>query len=95
MTVRFEWDPKKAASNLAQHGVSFEETVSVFADPLAWIFDDADQAVEERREIIVGHSIRERLVVICFTERVDAIRIISARKATRNERKDYEEGVGR
>lgn len=67
----------------------------VFANSLARIFDDEDQTIGERREIIVGHSVRDRLLVLCFTVREDAIRIISARKATRNERKDYEEGVAR
>jgi uncharacterized protein len=62
---------------------------------LARIFDDEDQDIEDRREIIVGHSSRNHLLVICFTEREAAIRIISARRATRNERKDYEEGVTR
>ncbi len=93
MTARFAWDPKKAASNLKRHGVSFEEALTVFANPLARIFDDEDQPVEERREIIIGHSAHDRVLVICFTEREDVVRIISARKATKNERKDYEEGV--
>ncbi len=93
MTARFAWDPKKAARNVKRHGVSFEEAVTVFANPLARIFDDEDQLAEEGREIIIGHSAQDRLLVICFSEREDAIRIISARKATKNERKDYEEGV--
>ena len=93
MTARFEWDPRKAASNLRRHGVSFEEAVGVFSDPLARIFDDEDHAIDERREIIVGHLTGERLLVVSFTEREDAIRILSARKVTRDERKDYEEGV--
>jgi len=73
--------------------ISSEEAVGVFGDPLARIFDDEDFAVGERREIIIGHSTRNRLLLICFIERGDVIRIISARKATRNERKDYEEGI--
>jgi uncharacterized protein len=94
MTPRFEWDSRKAASNLGRHGVSFDEAISVFSDPLARIFDDEDHAIDEQREIIVGHStMRERLLLISFTEREGVIRIISARKATRNERKDYEEDV--
>jgi len=93
MTAGFEWNQRKAAPNLRRHGVSFEEALTVFADPLARIFDDEDRPVEEAREIIIGHSVQDRLLVICFTEREDAIRIISARKATKNERKDYEEGV--
>ncbi|MBI4574498.1 MAG: BrnT family toxin [candidate division NC10 bacterium] len=93
MTIRFEWNPKKAAQNVADHGVSFEEASSVFADPLARIFDDEDHSNDEQREIIIGHSIRDRLLIVSFTERYGAVRIISARKATRNERKDYEENV--
>lgn len=93
MATSFDWDRKKAASNLRRHGVSFEEAVTVFADPLARIFGDEDHTTEEQREIIIGHSARERLLLVSFTEREDAIRIISARKATNNERKDYEEGV--
>ncbi len=93
MTIRFEWDPKKAADNVADHGVSLEEASSVFTDPLARIFDDEDHSNDEQRELIVGHSIRDRLLVVSFTERHGALRIISARKATRNERKDYEENV--
>jgi len=91
--VTFEWDPRKAASNLRRHGVAFSEAVRVFSDPLARIFDD-ELVQSELREVIVGHSTRNRLLIVCFTQRDDAIRIISARKATRNERKDYEEGVG-
>jgi uncharacterized protein len=93
MTARFEWDSSKAASNLGRHGVSFEEATSVFSDPLARIFHDEDHAIEEQREIIIGHSTRERLLLVSFTQRKDVIRIISARKVTRHERKDYEEAV--
>ena len=93
MTARFDWDSRKAASNPRRHGVSFEEATSVFSDPLARIFDDEDHAIEEQREIIIGHSTRGRLLLVSFTQRGDTIRIISARKATRNERKDYEEAV--
>jgi uncharacterized protein len=93
MRIGFEWNSRKASSNLARHGVSFEDAASVFFDPLARIFDDEDHAWDEHREIIVGHSRRDHLLVICFIERGDTVRIISARKATRNERKDYEEGV--
>lgn len=93
MTVRFEWDRRKAASNLRRHGVSFAEAVSVFANPLARIFDDEDHDDDEHRELLVGHSFRHRLLVICFTARKRGIRIISARKATQNEREDYEEGI--
>jgi uncharacterized DUF497 family protein len=93
MSLKFEWDRKKAASNLSKHGVSFEEALSIFGDPLARIFDDEDHSIEEQREIIIGHSVKKRLLVVCFTSRGESVRIFSARKATRRERKDYEENV--
>lgn len=93
MSVRFEWDPKKAAANLAKHDVSFEEALTVFADPLARIFHDDDHSVDEFREIIIGHSAGQQLVLVNFIEIEERIRIISARKATRRERKDYEENT--
>ena len=93
MTPTFEWDPRKAASNLRRHGVSFEEASTVFPDPLARFFDDEDHPSQEQREIIIGHSVRDQLLLVSFVQRRDVIRIISARKATRNERKDYEQGV--
>ena len=92
MSVRFEWDDDKAKANVKKHKVSFDEASSVFADPLAKIFDDDEHSTEEIREIIVGHSITKRLLLVSFTERGrDIVRIISARVATRNERKSYEE----
>jgi uncharacterized DUF497 family protein len=93
MRIGFEWDSRKAPSNLKRHGVSFEEAIGVFADPLARIFDDEDHAIHEHREIIIGHSMRERLLLVAFSQRETTIRIISARKATKHERKDYEEGL--
>lgn len=94
MHLRFEWDPNKAETNLIKHKVSFEEAVTVFADPLARIFPDAEHSVNELREIIVGHSEGHQLILVNFTSTDDRIRIFSARKATRRERKDYEENVG-
>jgi hypothetical protein len=91
MALEFEWDAAKAASNQRTHGVSFVEAASVFADPLAAIFDDVQHWEDEPREIIVGHSNRNRLLFVSFTERPGAIRVISARVATKRERKDYEE----
>jgi uncharacterized DUF497 family protein len=91
MSVEFEWDPDKAASNLKKHGVTFDEAATVFADPIAAIFDDEMHSDEEQREIIIGHSAKGRLLLVCFTERFPAMRIISARRATKRERKDYEE----
>ena len=73
--------------------MSFEEAVTVFADLLARIFEDEDHSGKELREIIIGHSKAQRLLVVCFAGGRDSIRIFSARKATRQERKDYEENV--
>ncbi len=89
----FEWDQRKAASNLRKHGVSFAEALSVFADPLALIFDDEDHSEKEEREIIIGHSGTGRLLLVCFAAGETTIRVFSARKATKRERNDYEENV--
>jgi uncharacterized DUF497 family protein len=94
MIMRFEWDPAKAANNIRKHGVSFEEAVTVFKDPLALIFDDETHSEQEHREIIIGSSALRRMLLVCFVERLeDIIRIISARPATRQEIKDYEENT--
>ena len=71
--------------------MAFEEALTVFADPLARIFDDPDHSENEQRELIVGHSAQQRLLVVSFTERQPRTRIISAREATAFERRDYEE----
>ena len=91
MDLRFEWNPQKAAINEMKHGVSFEEALTVFSDPLARIFDDLDHSITEAREIIIGHSLNQRLLIVCFAERGNVVRLFSARKATRGERRDYEE----
>ena len=92
--MRFEWDPAKAASNIRKHGVSFDEAVTVFKDPLAFIFNDIAHSEQEHREIIIGASALQRMIVVCFVERIeDLVRIISARPATRQEIKDYEENA--
>jgi uncharacterized DUF497 family protein len=89
--VKFEWDTKKAQLNLIKHGVDFGEGRTVFLDPLALIFDDDAHSGEEHREIIIGHSAKDRLLLVCFTERTEGVvRIISVRLATKRERKDYE-----
>jgi uncharacterized DUF497 family protein len=93
MGVKFEWNLKKAALNLSKHGVSFEEALTVFADPLAKIFDDESHSLGEQREIIIGHSVNQKLLLVCFTAEGESIRIFSAREATKRERKDYEENV--
>jgi uncharacterized DUF497 family protein len=94
MTLTFEWSEAKALSNLGKHGVDFEEAQTVFRDPFAWIFDDEWHAQVEEREIIIGHSANKRLLLVCFTERGNSIRIISARQANSKERRDYEENTG-
>ena len=91
MSLEFEWDPRKAAVNRRNHGVTFEEATTAFGDHLAAIFPDDVHSIGEVREIIVGHSDRGRLLLVSFTERASRIRIISARRATKRERKDYEE----
>lgn len=88
--MRFEWDPKKAKKNLRKHGVSFEEAVTVFYDPLSATFDDPDHSVGEDRFIIIGLSSRDRLIVVAHAERGESIRIINARPATAQERKKHE-----
>ena len=93
MSLAFEWDAKKAKANYAIHGIGFGEALTVFRDPLARIFEDEEHSEDERREVIIGHSVKHRLIVACFTVRGARIRVISARKATRLERKDYEENV--
>lgn len=95
MNFDFEWDADKAAANQKKHRVRFEEAATVFADPLAAIFYDEVHSDEEPREIIVGHSEQGRLLLVCFTERAEVIRVISARRATNRERRDYEENADR
>lgn len=92
--MKFEWDPQKAEKNLSKHDVSFEEATTVFKDALAFIFDDRAHSQEEHREIIIGTSALRRLILVCFVERVqNTIRIFSARRATKNEIKDYEKNA--
>jgi uncharacterized DUF497 family protein len=92
--VIYEWDPKKAKANLRQHGVSFEEAATVFLDPLAVTYPDPNHSDEENREITIGHSARHRVVFLSHTRRGDRTRLISGRKATKRERKQYEEIIG-
>ena len=94
MSLLFEWDANKDKKNVAKHGISFEEAMTVFADPLARIFPDEEHSVEELREIIIGYSVRRHLILVNFTGTGGYVRIFSARRATRTERKDYEENVG-
>jgi uncharacterized protein len=89
--IRFAWDKVKAAGNLRKHGVSFEEASTVFADENARLKHDPDHSQEEDRFILLGFSAALRMLVVCHVYREDEqiIRLISARKATRHERKQY------
>jgi uncharacterized DUF497 family protein len=92
MLIGFEWDAAKAKSNLKTHGVSFEETCTVFDDPLSLTIDDPDHSSDEKRSITIGQSRIGHLLVISHCDRPSAIRIISSRFATTRERQDYESG---
>jgi uncharacterized protein len=91
--VTYEWDPIKAQINRRKHGVSFEEAASVFQDAKALTFDDPDHSDEESREMTIGLSTKGRVLFLSHCERGNGIRIISARKATTKERKQYAEGL--
>ena len=91
--LTFEWDTKKARANARRHGVSFEEAATTFYDPLARIHDDPSHSLAERREILVGLSEVRRLLLVVFAERGGKIRLISARQATRRERRKHEESA--
>jgi len=90
--MQFEWDKNKTAKNLSKHEVSFEEAKTVFDDPLYVDFYDPDHSEKEERYLIVGESNRRRLLIVSYTEKEKAIRLISAREVTRSEREAYEEG---
>ena len=90
--MQFEWDGNKAVANLRKHGVSFEEASSAFGDPLAITFQDPAHSTGEHRFLAFGVSLRGLLLVVSFADRGNRTRLISARPATRAERKIYEEG---
>ncbi len=90
--MEFEWNPEKAILNHEKHGVSFLESSTVFNDPLSTTFPDPDHSVGESRYVIIGLSRFGQLLVVSHTDRGEKIRIISARKATRQEQRFYEEG---
>ena len=90
--MKVEWDPRKAVQNLLNHRVSFEEAALVFGDPLAATISDPEHSTDERRFITMGVTPAQRLLVVVHTDRPDRIRLISARPATRAEKKKYEEG---
>jgi uncharacterized DUF497 family protein len=87
----YEWDARKAAANLKKHGVSFPDAATVFLNPLAMTYPDPDHSVDEQQEVTIG---QQQLVFVSHCERGDRIRIITARSATRPERKQYEEAIG-
>ena len=89
--MRFSWDPRKAGSNLNKHGVTFEEAVTVFGDPLSDTFPDPDHSLEEYRFVIIGSSESGKILVVAHTDDGEFVRLISAREVTREERKSYEE----
>ena len=90
MSYSFEWDPKKATSNLKDHGVSFDEATTVFGDILAMNMPDPDHSKGEERFLVLGMSGASRLMVVPYAERPPRTRIISARLATSHERREYE-----
>lgn len=74
MSLEFEWDGAKAEEDVKNHGVAFDEALTAFADPSARIFDDPDHSGDEHREILIGHSMQQRLFVVCFAERAGKAR---------------------
>jgi uncharacterized protein len=94
MADNFEWDEEKAIKNFSKHGVSFDEASTVFADPFCVTLDDTLHSTEEYRFLAIGYSIVQRLLLVVYTERgYYNIRIISARIATRGEKRIYEQGI--
>ncbi|MEO8658585.1 MAG: BrnT family toxin [Bryobacteraceae bacterium] len=91
--MTFEWDGRKAALNRRKHRISFEEAAGVFMDPLAITYPDPDHSESEQREVTIGHTRDEQIVFVAHCERGNRVRIISARYATRSERRQYEEGI--
>jgi uncharacterized DUF497 family protein len=90
--MEFEWDTEKAANNLAKHGVSFHDAATVFGDPLGVTYFDPDHSEDEDRFLTVGHTSAGELLVVAHADRGDRVRIISARRATRRESQQHEEG---
>jgi uncharacterized protein len=88
----FEWNPDKAKLNHRKHGISFEEAATVFNDLLSVTFPDPDHSIGESRYVIIGISKFGQLLIVAHTDRGETIRIITARKATRPERRFYEQG---
>lgn len=91
MALRFLWDPRKAVSNERKHGIGFQEATTVFDDPLSVTIADPDHSLEEQRLLLLGRSNRGQVLVVAHSERGESIRIISARRVNRRERRVYEE----
>ena len=89
--MNFEWDPNKAATNLEKHGISFDEASTAFFDPLSSTILDPRDSDDETRFVLIGLTYSGRLVVVVHTDRGEAVRLISARLATRSERRTYEQ----
>jgi hypothetical protein len=89
--IAFEWDPKKDSANQRKHGVGFAEATAVFDDPLSVTIPDPDQTSDEERFVIIGMSSNRSLLIVVHTIRGERIRLISARPATKHERRNYEE----
>jgi uncharacterized protein len=92
MSLQFEWDDKKARANKRKHEITFEEASTIFGDPLSLTIPDPAHSIGEDRFITFGNSVKGKLIVVVHIEQNDIIRIISARKATNNEKKQYEHG---
>lgn len=92
--VVFEWDANKAAANLEKHGISFEQAATVFEDPLADTYDDPDHSQDEQRFLTFGHTRDGMPLVVAHCDRGDRVRIVSARRMTRGERRQHERFEG-
>ena len=92
MSLRFGWDTRKAQSNKKKHGMTFEEASTIFGDPLSITIHDPAHSIDEDRFITIGTSVNDKFIVVVHTDHDDIIRIISARRAIRGERRQYEQG---
>ena len=92
MALIFRWDQRKAKANIAKHGISFEGASSAFGDPLSITIEDVDHSYGENRYILLGETLEHDLVIVAHTDRNGEIRIMSARLATKQERRSYETG---
>jgi uncharacterized DUF497 family protein len=93
MPLTFEWDPRKARSNFSKHAVTFEESATIFGDPLSLTIRDREHSQDEERYVTLGIAAGGKLLVVAHSDRGDNIRIISARRANRRERRFYEEKI--